>query len=310
VKINRRKFLKLITSFSLGLFVAPWKRLLASTPSLKKATKQYPDLIGVKDGSPAQMFEIGIKALGGMERFVKKGKTVLVKPNIGWDKYPHQGANTNPDLVGKIVEMAYKAGAQKVYVFDHTCQQMDECYERSGIKEASTKQGATVLPADKEKYYRPITIKKAQSLKKALVHHCYLDVDVVINVPILKHHMGARMTSTLKNLMGVVWDRRTWHRNDLHQCIADFPLVRKPDLNVVDAYLVMMDNGPRGISNDDLKLKRMQILSTDMVLADCAASKILNAQTQSIKYLKLSQDLGHGSMDLKNSVIHRISCKK
>ena len=43
------------------------------------------------------------QALGGLGRFVKKGKTVLVKPNIGWDKTPGEGATTNPDLVGRIV---------------------------------------------------------------------------------------------------------------------------------------------------------------------------------------------------------------
>jgi uncharacterized protein (DUF362 family) len=37
----------------------------------------------------------------------------------------------------------------------------------------------------------------------------------------------------MKNLMGIVWDRGYWHRNDLHQCIADFATFRKPDLNIV-----------------------------------------------------------------------------
>ena len=71
------------------------------------------------DISPAQMFEIGIKAIGGMERFVKKGQTVLVKPNIGWNRTPLEGANTQPDLVGQIVKMALAAGAKEVNVFDN-----------------------------------------------------------------------------------------------------------------------------------------------------------------------------------------------
>jgi uncharacterized protein (DUF362 family) len=244
-----------------------------------------------------------------MERFVKPGQTVLVKPNIGWNKSPQEGANTNPELVGKIVEMAYKAGAKVVNVFDNTCNDMDDCYRNSGIAAVVKKHKGVMHPADDEKYYKKVEIKGAKKLKSALVHKIYLDADVVINVPVLKNHMGARMTSSIKNLMGVVWDRRYWHRNGLHQCIADFPLVRRDDLTVIDAYTVMMKNGPRGVSSKDLEIKKMQILSTDMVLADTAASKILKMKPADIKYLSLAQSHGYGSMDLKKAKIKRISLK-
>ena len=221
------------------------------------------------------MFDAGIQALGGLGRFVKKGKTVLVKPNIGWDKTPSEGATTNPELVGRIVAAAYEAGAKKVYCFDHTCNREEDCYRRSGIADAVKKNGGEMRSGEDQKAYRKVSIPGAQILKEALVHELYLDCDVVINAPILKSHGGGRMTAALKNLMGVVWDRRFWHREGLQRCIAEFPLLRKPDLNVVDAFLVMMENGPYGATTDDLDMKKMQMLSSDAVLADAAAAKVL-----------------------------------
>jgi uncharacterized protein (DUF362 family) len=120
--------------------------------------------------------------------------------------------------------------------------------------------------AHEESYYTEIDLPHGVALKKAKVHKAWLESDVIINLPILKHHGGARMTAAMKNLMGVIWDRRHYHRTDLHQCIADFTTIdKKPTLNIIDAYSVMMRNGPRGVSTADLATKKMLLLSTDMV---------------------------------------------
>ena len=282
--------------------------LFMGTAHSRAETKKYPDLVAVKDGSPTQMFEAGIRELGGMEQFVKKGQTVLVKPNIGWDKTPTQGADTNPELVGAIVRAAYTAGAKKVVVFDHTCDEPRACYRNSGIEKAVTDNKGISYPGNDEKDYIEVTIPNAKTLKKVKVHRIFMESDVIINVPILKHHMGSLMTAAMKNLMGVVWDRRFWHRNDLNQCIAEFGLLpKKPNLTVIDAYLVMTDNGPRGLSPDNLKLMKMQILSKDMVLADAAAAKTLGVAPSEVRYLATAQSLGVGSANLEKAVIKRIT---
>ena len=85
--------------------------------------------------------------------------------------------------------------------------------------------------------------------------------------------------------------------------------MRKPDLNVVDAYLVMMEHGPYGGTTEDLALKKMQLLSTDMVLADAAGAKILGKTLDEVPYLKMAADLGLGSMDLAHAAIKRVSLK-
>lgn len=106
--------------------------------------------------------------------------------------------------------------------------------------------------------------------------------------------------------MGVVWDRRYWHQNNLQQCIADFPTFKKPDLNIVDAYLVMKRNGPRGVSKDDVLTLKSQIISTDIVAADAAAAKMFGMDVADIPYINYADEMKVGKKDLSKLNINRI----
>ena len=228
-------------------------------------------------GEPAEMFRKAIAEFGGMGKFVKAGQKVVVKPNIGWDKVPELAGNTNPELVSEIIKQCFDAGAKEVVVFDHTCDDWRKCYKNSGIEEAAKAAGAKVMPAHEESYYREVELPKAKSLKTAKIHSAILDCDVWINVPILKNHGGAKMTISMKNHMGIVWDRGFFHRNDLQQCIADICTISKPAvLNVVDAYRLMKTNGPRGKSEADVVLAKGVFMSPDIVAVDTAATKFFN----------------------------------
>jgi uncharacterized protein (DUF362 family) len=265
------------------------------------------DMVALMGGEPAAMFDLGIQELGGMGMFVTKGQKVLVKPNIGWDVVPELAANTNPDLVKRIIEHCFRAGAKDVYVFDHTCDNWINAYRNSGIERAAKAGGAKVVPANTENYYQEIEIPTAVKLKKAKVHELVLTTDVFINVPILKDHNSTRMTACLKNMMGVVWDRGYWHANDLHQCIADYALFeKKPVLNVVDCYNVMVKHGPQGISKEDLVLMKSQILTTDWVAGDTAGARMLNIDPQQVDYIQIAYKMGLGTTNLDSLNIRRI----
>jgi len=264
------------------------------------------DLVAVRDGEPVQMFDKAIESLGGMKNFVKKGQTVVVKPNIGWDTSPQRGANTNPDLVKRIIEQCFGAGAKTVYVFDNTCDNWNKCYENSGIQKAVKDAGGKIVPANSESNYQEVDVKNGKKLKKTKVHELILSSDVFINVPVLKGHGSAVITASMKNHMGIVWDRGYWHRNNLNQCIADFAAYRKPDLNVVDAYRVMTKRGPRGVSEEDVVIMKSLILSKDIVAADAAAAKLFGVEPANVPHIKLAHDAGLGTMDLTKLSINRI----
>lgn len=278
-----------------------------SSGNLFSQSGNIPDLVAVKDGEPEIMFDKGIAALGGIGRFVKSGSKIVVKPNIGWAVGPERGANTNPGLIRRIIEHCYNAGAKKVYVFDHTCNEWSACYQQSGIEQQAKAARAMVVPGNDISYYEDVEIKNGVKLGSAKVHEVILEADAVINVPVLKHHSSAGMTACMKNLMGVVWDRGVYHRSGLHQCIADYCLYTKPVLNVVDAYRVMIKNGPRGISEGDVEIRKSMILSSDIVAADSAAARIFGVAPDQIGYISKAVEHGLGEADLSRLNISRIS---
>lgn len=306
--MDRRDFLKkgigagILAGTAAGM-LGDYDKMFAALKTLAPAPY---DLVAVKGGMPDVMFNKAIASLGGMKAFVKKGQKVVVKPNIGWDTSPERAANTNPLLIAQIVKHCFNAGAKEVYVFDHTCDNWNKCYSNSGIERAAKEAGATVVSGESEKYYQEVSVPNGKKLKSAKVHELILESDVFINVPILKHHSSSKMTCGMKNHMGIVWDRNFWHRNDLHQCIADFATYRKPDLNIVDAYNIMKKNGPRGVSVEDIQNAKSLIISRDIVAADAAAAKILGVEPESINYIKIANELKIGNMNLDKLNINRI----
>lgn len=269
------------------------------------------DLVAVMGGEPGAMFQRAISEMGGMQKFVKEGFKVAVKPNIGWDRAPELAGNTNPELIAEIIKQCFDAGASEVVVFDNTCDDWVKCYKNSGIEDAAKKAGAKVMPGHQESYYRQVSIPKGIVLKEAKIHEAILDSDVWINVPVLKHHGGARLSISMKNHMGIVWDRRFFHRNNLQQCIADVcSLDKKAVLNVVDAYRTLKTNGPRGKSEADVVLTKSLFLSQDIVAVDTAAAKffgqIEDIPLDHVKHIENGQKLNIGSMDLEKMNIKRI----
>ena len=304
--MKRRLFLKksATAGIAAGAALALGSRagLMASVPP----NNNY-DLVAVMGGSPEAMFDIGIQSLGGIGNFVARGQKVVIKPNIGWDVTPEKAANTNPALIKRIVEHCVRAGAGDVYVFDNTCDDWVKCYKSSGIEKAAKDAGAKVVPGNSESYYQSITIPEAKILKSAKVHQLIQECDVIINVPVLKHHSSAKMTAAMKNMMGVVWDRRFWHLNNLHQCIADYMLYeKKPALHVIDCYNVMLKNGPRGVSVNDLVEMKSLLISADPVAADTAAAKMMELNPEQIDYIPIAHKMGIGNMNLESLNIHRI----
>ena len=296
--MDRRDFLKAFAVAGAAVTVQRAGAMDVMSQSMAGAESGKVDLVAVMGGEPDEMFRRAIAEFGGMKNFVKPGMKVAVKPNIGWDKVPELAGNTNPTLVTEIIKECFEAGAS-------------ECYKNSGIEDAAKAAGAKVMPAHQESYYRSIDLPRGKKMKTAKVHEAILDSDVWINVPILKNHGGANLTISMKNHMGIVWDRGFFHQNDLQQCIADIcTMDKKAVLNVVDAYRVLKTNGPRGRSASDVVLTKGLFVSPDIVAVDTAAAKFFNQvremPLESVGHLANGQALGIGTMDLDKLNIKRI----
>ncbi len=311
--MERRQFLRAAAATAAATLVP--EKIFASA----KKTSKTPDLVAIYGASAVEMFERGIAEMGGMKRFVSKGQTVVVKPNIGWDKPPQWGSNTNPELVGAVVKHCYEAGAKEVVCFDHTCgNDWDNRYKISGIAKAVEDNGGKMVAGNNEAMYEEQDIPKGKILKKTKVHRLAINPDVLINIPVLKHHSGAKITCAMKNYMGCVWDRRWYHKNNMPQCVADYATYQKTTLTIVDAYRVMLDYGPIGKSPEFAPIAKYQIISTDIVAADAAAVQIFASVAKlakmgtaftldDIKYIAAAEKLGVGTADLSKLNVKRIS---
>jgi len=309
--MKRRDFFKSAAVVGLASIFKPGTLAASTTAASKISVQTGVDMVAVMGGEPEIMLIKAMKELGGIGKYVKKGQKVVIKPNIGWDKKPEMAANTNPELVGALIKLCKSAGAAEVLVFDHTCQDWQKCYTNSGIKAAVEKAGGKMVPGNDESYYREVQVPKGVQLKTAKIHKAILDCDVWFNVPVLKHHGGAKNSISMKNLMGIVWDRQFFHSNDLHQCIADSATIyKKPALNIVDAYRIMKSNGPQGKTEADAVTLKSLIISPDFVAADTAAMKMF-AQVQptniaDVRYIAMAEKLKIGTQNLEKLNVKKI----
>ena len=307
--MKRRDFIK--ATAAVGVAALTFDQLQAAITRNQIMVESAPDMVAVMGGEPAQLLERALTEMGGIEKFVKKGQSVVIKPNIGWDKKPDLAANTNPDLIAALVTQCFKAGAKKVTVFDHTCDNWQKCYDSSGIEKAAKAAGAIVLPGNDETYYTEVAIPQGVKLKSAKIHQALLEADVWFNVPVLKNHGGSKMSIAMKNYMGIVWDRGYFHSNDLQQCIADAcTWTKKPALNIVDAYRCIHKNGPQGRSITDTSVLKTLIVSKDIVAVDTAAVGLFNQidtmDINSVKHIANGEKLNLGTQSLDKLNIKRI----
>ncbi len=269
--------------------------------------RSLPDLVVARGGEPEALVRQALAALGGMERFVPKGARVVVKPNIcvAYHTYEY-AATTNPWVVGALVKLALEAGAKSVQVFDYPFGgSPEEAYTRSGIAEQVTAAGGemVVMPAFK---YVTAKIPHGVDLKKTEAYQDALNTDVLIDVPIAKHHGSARLTLGMKNLMGLILNRSAIHRN-LGQRIADLASLFRPSLTVVDAVRILMDNGPTGGDLNDVKKLDTVIASPDIVAADSYATRLFGLVPEDVAYIPAAAAMGLGRSDLNGLKIEEIA---
>ncbi len=308
--MNRAEFLRRCAAMGVGAAALMLERspnYLWAQSAEDKTAGITPDVIAVKGAGQAARLDRAMREIGGMGAFVRKGQTVVIKPNIGWSQDPRIAANTNPELVKRLVEHCLDAGAGKVWVFDHSCDNGAMSYKASLIESYAKDGGAIVVPGDNSSNYHEVAVPGALTLKKMKVHELILEADVFINVPVLKNHSGAGMTSAMKNFMGIVWDRGAFHSRGLDQCIADSCLFRKPELNIVDAEKVMLSGGPRGYAGSRYSEQQMLILSTDIVAIDAVCAKTLGKSPADFGYIAKAAERGLGENDISKLNIRRLT---
>jgi uncharacterized protein (DUF362 family) len=264
---------------------------------------------GAEDIDPAALTTAALAAIGGIERFVKAGYDVIIKPNICTDYHPYEyGATTNPLVVAALVRLCLGAGARRVRVMDNPFGGSAESgYAMSGIADAVAEAGGEMEVMNPNKY-QATAIPEGRDVSQVDIYPDILAADCLIDVPICKNHNLVGATLGCKNLLGVIKNPSRMHAN-LAQRIADLVSLVRPTLTVVDAIRVLMVNGPTGGRLQDVRLANTVIASHDIVAADSYAATVYNSAWtgDTIGYVRAAAEMGLGIADLSAVQIEELS---
>ncbi len=293
-RITRRDFLRI----SAGIAVASLlPRFLFST---EKEEITGP-VIGVAHGEKSKLVKSAVDAIGGIDKFIKEGDKVCIKPNISFAANVDCGATTSPEVIKQVVELCLDAGASKVIILDHTIQEAKLCVEKSRVKEAIIdKKRVSLLTLTKERQFTESKVTQGRELKSIKIAKAILSADKLINIPTAKSHSATGVSLGIKNLMGLIWDRGYLHRVNLHRAIAELATVIKPDLTIIDATKALTSGGPGG-PGKTVKLN-IVIAGADVVAVDSFAVGITQWYDKSftgknVKYIVEASKLGLGEID-------------
>lgn len=278
--------------------------MATSGPRSVIARARGTDLVAVTKAAVAK--------LGGIERFVTKGATVVIKPNVGWDRPFNYHANTHPDVVRAAAEMCLDAGASKISIVDFPVmgQHPGNAFEVSGMNALGTELGVRAGPAFEKAQFVDIALPDAAVLKNASVIRDLLESDVIINIPVAKSHGCTKYTGALKNWMGIVWNRRFFHQdfqtdsrtspehwNHIASCIAEIQQRIPPTLTIVDATTIMKTKGPQGPG--ELATPNEILAGTDQVALDAYAVSLFDTiSLDEVLSIHRAAELGLGTMDV------------
>ncbi len=274
------------------------------TPKSKVVPK--PDIVAVKGKDVSEIVRAAIDKIGGIASFVKRGNKVLIKPNILYGQRPEYAATTNPEIIATLVALCREAGAARVVVADRPTSPAAEAYRTSGIAEATQRAGGNIKILT-DRNFTSVAISQGKILKKAAILRDLFESDVFINVPIAKTHSLAVLTLAMKNMMGTMGGFRSPMHINFDQKIVDLNTVIKPHMVVLDAYHILVRNGPTGGSLSDVEKPETVVVGTNPVSVDAYATGFFDMEPSDLEYLILANQQGLGEIDLGKLQIEEIN---
>ena len=228
-----------------------------------------------------------------------------IKPNLVCPTPADFGGTTHPEIAAGIIEYLTEHGFNKdeieilegSWVGDKTA----EAFEYCGYNALSLKYGIQLKDMQKE---HDTVSRDCAGMKLNICQHA-LDLDYLINVPVLKGHCQTKITCALKNMKGLIpnSEKRRFHSLGLHKPIAHLNTVLKPDLIVIDHIC----GDPDFEEGGNPLTRNCIMLAKDPVLTDAFTAKVLGYKPEEIEYITIAQRLGIGSTELDKAVIRTVS---
>ena len=250
--------------------------------------------------------------LGGISKFVKKGDTVFIKPNLTANMPCSTGGTTDALFVEAVVSIVKEAEPSRIIVGECSGNETRtmEGLINHGYADMCARQGVELVDLD---YAEFVDYKLEDPLYRDIVRlpKVFLDCGVFISVPVMKNHMGAGITVALKNNFGFIpdMDKMQAHRdNAIEEIVADIARVKPANLVIVDGRL-----GAEGIAGGTDFTRPIEVgivyASDDPVAADAVSARLMRQNTR-VRYIQWASEKGVGNDNMDYINIHGLSIEE
>lgn len=222
-----------------------------------------------------------------------KNKRVLLKPNACIDYPPERGATTHPAVLDAVISIALDSGADVIVGDGPIVGVKGNVFEKTGISDVCKKYNIKIFDFNHEKG-RLVTNENSLILSEAMIANVYFEADTFVNMPVFKSNIGFWLSSTLKNMKGLLVgkEKHRAHHIGVPESVADLNAMVRQDLIIMDGYIGMMGDGPTAGSPANAKLL---MGSFDPVAVDTVAAELMGLPTNRIPMITLSEKVGAGS---------------
>ncbi|MEE9613833.1 MAG: DUF362 domain-containing protein [Thermodesulfobacteriota bacterium] len=242
-----------------------------------------------------------VERLGGMEKFVKRGERILLKPNLLGPKPREAAVTTDPSVVGAMIRLVKEAGGVPVVGDSAALGSALKAAEMCGVAEACRRHGSELIELTD-----PVAVESpsGHTFKRFEVARAALEADGIINLPKLKTHAQMFLTLGVKNTFGCVPGKlkSQWHfsagvdTSMFAGMLLDLHLFLKPRLSLVDGIVAMEGNGP---GNGDPRKLGLVFASDNAIAMDTVIAAVLGARPGDVPILKRARETGLGETDIE-----------
>lgn len=227
-----------------------------------------------------------------------KDDRIGIKPNLVVAKKAEYGATTHPEFAAGAITFLQEQGFFNIKIMEGSWvgERTDRAFKICGYYDLSKRYNVPLVDLQKDKF---ITCTGTNG--EYPVCRSVLEMDRLINMPVLKGHCQTSVTCALKNLKGCIPDseKRRYHREGLHQPIADLNEILHADLILVDGL-----NGDPDFEEGGNPVRMdLFLAAVDPVLTDSYITALLGLDPEDVPYIGKAAELGVGSILSKDSVI-------
>jgi len=234
-----------------------------------------------------------IDLAGGLEDLVKKGDTVLIKPNICIPMPQEKAANTHPEIAKAIANIIRELGARAVIgessgVADDT----EVSIEAAGYNRLR-EEGYEVIDLKSQKTTK-VSVPKGKSYREIDLPAIVMEAALIISVPVMKTHVGETVTLSMKNMKGILPDKykKLFHTTyGVTQGVVDLLTVAKPGFAIVDGILAQEGFGP--LLGNPVEMNLL-IAGKDAVAVDAVTANLMGFKTSEIPIVSAAEEVGIG----------------